>query len=259
MKTVIIEDEFVAAQSLERLLASIDEKIEVLAVLQSIEESVEWLTLNNTPDLVFMDIHLADGSSFSIFEKTDIRCPIIFTTAYDEYSLKAFEVNSIDYLLKPITRKNLEKALAKLKNLTSQANNPELISQLLDTLRFTKANYKSHFLIPYKDKLIPVSTDKIAYIYSEYKMAKIVTFNQQAYTLDISLEELSKQLDPDVFFRVNRQYILAHKAINDMSIWFGGKLSVNLSLPVPEKVIVSRARVSEFKNWYTLNARHSFS
>jgi len=255
MKTVIVEDEYIAAQSLQRLLASIDEEIEVLATLPSIEETVEWFSLHPTPELVFMDIHLADGSSFAIFEKIEIKCPIIFTTAYDEYSLKAFEVNSIDYLLKPINKKNLEGALDKLRNLTAQIYNEDLVSRLLKTLN-KKNVYKSHFLIPHKDKLIPVSTDKIAFIYSEFKMAKITTFDQHTYTLDVSLEELCRQLDPALFFRANRQYILSHKSIRDMSIWFGGKLSINLSLSTPEKVIVSRARVGEFKSWYMLNAQN---
>lgn len=255
MKAVIVEDEYVAAQSLQRLLVSIDENIEVLTVLQSIEEAIEWFSVNSAPDLVFMDIHLADGSSFAIFERIEIKSPIIFTTAYDEYSLKAFEVNSIDYLLKPINKSHLERALAKFKSLTAQTDNTKLVSQLLDTLkREPKFSYKSHFLIPYKDKLMPVPTDKIAFVYSEFKMAKIVTFDDRSYTLDTSLEDLCKQLDPTLFFRANRQFILSHKAIGDMSIWFGGKLSVNLTLPTPEKVIVSRARVGEFKNWYTLNA-----
>ncbi|MCC8145494.1 MAG: LytTR family DNA-binding domain-containing protein [Bacteroidales bacterium] len=251
MKAVIVEDEFVAAQSLQRLLESLEEEIRILTVLQSVEESVEWFTLNPAPDLVFMDIHLADGSSFSIFDKIRIECPIIFTTAYDEYSLKAFEVNSIDYLLKPINRKNMERALNKLKNLSSRNENVELLSNFLETFKQKKTNYKSHFLIPHKDKLIPLSTDQIAFIYSEYKMAKIVTFKNHTYTLDTSLDEISRQLDPSSFFRVNRQYILSHPSIDDIAIWFGGKLSVNLSIPTPDKVIVSRARVSEFKNWYT--------
>lgn len=253
VKAVIVEDEFVAAQSLQRLIASTDENIEVLTTLQSVEESVEWFSLNPAPDLVFMDIHLADGYSFAIFDKVKIECPIIFTTAYDEYSLKAFEVNSIDYLLKPINKKDLERALNKLKSFSSPANNSDLVAQIMESLNISKTAYKSHFLIPHKDKLIPVATEKIAYIYSEYKMAKITTFDQQNFTMDTSLDEISKQLDPILFFRANRQFILSHKAINDLSVWFGGKLSVNLSVPVPDKVIVSRARVSEFKHWYTQN------
>ena len=251
MKAVIVEDEFVAAQTLQRLIAEVDSDIQVIAILQSVEESIEWFSLNPSPDLVFLDIHLADGSSFSIFEKVNINCPIIFTTAYDEYSLKAFELNSIDYLLKPINKKGLEKAISKLKGLAFKNNNTDMISNILAVLNQTKAAYKSHFLIPHKDKLVPLAIDKIAFIYSELKMARIVTFDQQNYTIDISLDELSKQLNPSLFFRVNRQYILSHHAIQDISIWFGSKLSVNLIIPVPDKVIVSRARVPEFKDWYT--------
>ncbi len=250
MKAIIVEDEYVAAQSLQRLIEQVDESIEIIGVLQSIEESVEWFSLNKAPDLVFMDIHLADGSSFSIFEKVDIGCPIIFTTAYDEYSLKAFEVNSIDYLLKPINKKSLERALSKLKNLTSQQNNIDQVASLLASLKLPKAAHKTHFLIPHKDKLLPLAVEKIAYVYSELKMAKIVTFSHQHYVLDVSLDELSKQLDPTIFFRANRQFIVSHRAINDLSIWFNGKLSVNLSVETPERIIVSRARTSEFKAWY---------
>jgi len=257
MKAVIIEDEFVAAQTLQRLLESIESNIQILDVLQSIDDSVKWFSQNATPDLVFMDIHLADGYSFSIFEEVTIECPVIFTTAYDEYAMKAFEVNSIDYLLKPINKKDLERALTKYKNISSKMNNTDLVSHIIDTLKNTKAIYKSNFLIPHKDKLIPLSTDKIAYIYSEYKMAKIVTFNQQSYTLDMSLDELSRQLDPDLFFRANRQYLVAHKAVNDISVWFGGKLSVNLALSTPERIVISRARVADFKNWFTQNYKNT--
>ncbi len=251
MKAVIVEDEFIAAQSLQRLIASTDKNIEILVVLQSVEESIEWFSVHSAPDLIFMDIHLADGYSFSILEKVKIECPIIFTTAYDEYALKAFEVNSIDYLLKPITKKGLEKSLSKLQLFSSQEKNEELIGRLLASLNQAKPGYKSHFLIPHKDKLMPLPVDQIAYIYSEYKMAKMVTFDRQTYTLDTSLEELCKQLNPGIFFRANRQYILSHRAINDISIWFGGKLSINLILPVPDKIMVSRARVSDFKDWYS--------
>lgn len=251
MKAIIVEDEFVAAQALQLLLDELDKNIEVIAVLQSIEESIEWFTLHPAPDLVFLDIQLADGLSFSIFEKTHIKCPIIFTTAYDEYSLKAFEVNSIDYLLKPIHKKKLERALSKLEDLTFKNNNADLVAGLLASLKETKNSYKTHFLIPHKDKLIPVAIDKIAYIYSEFKMAKIVTFNQHTYTLDASLDEISKRLDPSLFFRVNRQYLLAHSAIVDISIWFGGKLSVNLTIPTLDHITVSRGRTAEFKLWYT--------
>ncbi|HEY5499724.1 MAG TPA: LytTR family DNA-binding domain-containing protein [Bacteroidales bacterium] len=252
MKAVVIEDELVASQNLQRLIIQTNEDIQVIAVLQTVEESVEWFTLNTPPDLVFMDIHLADGSAFSIFEKVKINCPIIFTTAYDEYALKAFEVNSIDYLLKPINTKTLERAIGKWRNLrATNEDQTDVISAMLSSLKQTKEVYKSHFLIPYKDKFIPLSVDTIACFYTENKMAKIVTVDNQTYTMDSTLEELFVQLNPSQFFRANRQYIVSHKAIKDLSTWFGSKLAINLLVPVPDKIIVSKARVSEFKAWYT--------
>jgi two-component system, LytTR family, response regulator LytT len=252
MKALIIEDELVAGQNLQRLISQLDDDIRVIAVLQSVEESIEWFSLNNTPDVVFMDIHLADGSAFSIFEKVQISCPIIFTTAYDEYALKAFEVNSIDYLLKPINQKNLERAVVKLRSLsTSKTDNADMISSVLAAFKQAKVVYKSNFLIPYKDKFIPLAIHRIACFYSENKMVKIITEENQVYNIDSSLEDLYTQLDPALFYRANRQYIVAHKAIKDISVWFGSKVSVNLFVTVPDKIIVSKARVSEFKAWYT--------
>ena len=248
MKAVIVEDELIAAQNLQRLIQQVDSDIEVIVVLQSVEESIEWFMLHPAPELVFMDIHLADGSSFSIFEKVEISCPIIFTTAYDEYALKAFEVNSIDYLLKPISLKNFERALSKFRSMVAaKDDNSELISHLLATFKQTKEAFKSNFLIPHKDKFIPLAVSKIACLYTENKMVNIVTDDQQIYHIDSSLEDLGNQLNPALFFRANRQYIVSHKAIKDISIWFGSKISINLYVNVPDKIIVSKARVSEFK------------
>lgn len=254
MNAIIIEDEYIAAQSLERLLHNIDENILVISTLQTVEESVEWLSSHDQPDLVFMDIHLSDGDSFAIFDRINIEAPIIFTTAYDEYALKAFEVNSIDYLLKPITRKDLEKALEKMKRLTHNGNNDKMIEQLVQSITAGKKQHKRNFLIPYKDKLIPLSTEDIAYISSEDKMARIVCFDQKSYTMDLSLDELMRQLSPQQFFRANRQYIIAHRAISDIVIWFNGKLALTLLSPTPDRVIVSRARAGQFKEWYVDNA-----
>jgi len=252
MKAVIVEDEIVAAQNLQRIIGQLANDIEIIALLQSVEESVEWFTLNQAPDLVFMDIHLSDGSSFSIFEKVTINCPIIFTTAYDEYALKAFEVNSVDYLLKPINIKNFERAITKFRSLSqSQTGSTESLANLLASFKQAKEVYKSNFLIPVKDKLIPLAVDKIACFYTENKMVKIITKDNQSYHMDTTLEDLIHQLDPMQFFRANRQYIVSHNAIKDISIWFGSKLSINMTVEVPEKIIVSKARVSEFKAWYT--------
>ena len=252
MKAVIIEDELVATQNLQRLISQVTDDIQVIAVLQSVEESIEWFSLNKSPDVLFLDIHLADGSAFSIFEKVQIQCPIIFTTAYDEYALKAFEVNSIDYLLKPINQKNLERSLLKLRSLhTTKIDNADMISNVLAAFKDTKKIYKSNFLIPHKDKFIPLAIHKIACFYTENKMVKIITEDNQSFNIDSSLEDLYLQLDPSQFFRANRQYIVSHKAIKDISVWFGSKVSINLYATVPEKIIVSKARVSEFKTWYT--------
>lgn len=252
MKAVIIEDELVASQNLQRLISQLANDIQVIAILQSVEESIEWFSLNAAPDVLFMDIHLADGSAFSVFEKVQVLCPVIFTTAYDEYALKAFEVNSIDYLLKPINQKSLERAILKLRNLGSaKTDNTEMISNVLAAFKQSKMTYKSNFLIPHKDKFIPLAIHKIACFYSENKMVKIITEDHQIFNIDSSLEDLYTQLDPLQFFRANRQFIISHKAIKDISVWFGSKVSVNLFVDVPEKIIVSKARVSEFKTWYT--------
>lgn len=249
MKAVIIEDEIVAAQALQSLIQEVQSETRILAVLQTIEESVEWFEDNPMPDLVFMDIHLADGSSFAIFDKVAITCPIVFTTAYDEYALKAFEVNSIDYLLKPINKADLERALNKYKNLTVQAERPSL-EGLLAQMSGLKKNYKTCFLIPERDKLIPLATSNIAFIYIDTKTVKAIAMDGHTYYLNQTLDEIMAQLDPAVFFRANRQFIIARNAVKDLSVWFGNKLAINLIVPVPERIVVSKARVGEFKSWF---------
>jgi len=251
MKVVIIEDEVIAAQTLQRLIGEIRSDFEVQAVLQTVEESVEWFGLNPMPDLAFMDIHLADGSSFGIFEKVSIDCPIIFTTAYNEYALEAFEVNGIDYLLKPINKSRLAKAITKFGNISFRSDNTQMIYDLVQSLNEKQSRRKTHFLVPHKDKLLPLAVEDIAYFQADMKIARATTFDGKNYSLDYSLEELMKNLDPEQFFRVNRQFIVAHEAITDLSQWFTGKLSVNLKVPVPEKILVSKARVSDFKAWFT--------
>lgn len=253
MKVVIIEDEVIAAQTLRRLITEIRSDLEVQAVLQTVEESVEWLGENPMPDLVFMDIHLADGSSFGIFEKINIDCPIIFTTAYNEYALDAFEVNGIDYLLKPINKTRLAKAITKFGNISFRSDNTQMIYDLVQSLNEKQSRRKTHFLVPHKDKLLPLAVDDIAYFQADMKIGRATTFDGKNYSLDYSLEELMKNLDPDQFFRVNRQFIVSHMAISDLSQWFTGKLAVNLKVPVPEKILVSKARVSDFKAWFTRN------
>lgn len=254
MRAVIVEDEFGAAQSLRNLIEEVSSDIDIITVLQSIEDSIEWFGSNPVPDLVFMDIHLADGSSFSIFEYVSISCPIIFTTAYDQYALKAFEVNSVDYLLKPVDREHLERAIGKLQMMKGSkelANeNSLMIERLIAQMREASA-YKSAFLIPVGDKLIPLSIKNIAYIYTEDKIVQIVDFDGKERYIDKTLDELYLQLDPKKFFRANRQYIVSLEAVKDVSLWLNGRLSVNLSVKTPEKIFVSRLNAKAFRAWLT--------
>lgn len=250
MKALIIEDEVMAAKALKKLLGDVSPDTDVVAVLESIEDSVEWISKHPMPDLMFMDIHLADGSSFAIFDRVTITCPVIFTTAYDEYALKAFEVNSIDYLLKPISREALDRALRKFHELAETRFDQTKINLILSQLGDRK-KYKSCFLLPERDKYIPVSVEDIAYIYIDAKSVKLVTLDQKAFYLSHTLDDLMAEIDPHLFFRANRQFIVSRKTIKDVSVWFGNKLAINLSVETPEKIIVSKARVGEFKSWFT--------
>lgn len=250
MKALIIEDEVLAAQSLQKLITEVAPDTEIIGVLQSIEESVAWFDENPMPDLVFMDIHLADGSSFAIFEQTQITCPIIFTTAYDEYALKAFEVSSIDYLLKPINRNDLMRAMNKYNNLVSAKSfNSQSLLEVIQKFK-TNKNYRSCFLVPERDKLIPLPTANIAFIYIGDKSVKTITLDEHTYYMSQTLDEIMSQLNPNDFFRANRQFIVSRKAIKDMTIWFGNKLSLNLLVKIPEDIIISKAKVAEFKTWF---------
>ncbi|MCD8193690.1 MAG: LytTR family DNA-binding domain-containing protein [Tannerellaceae bacterium] len=252
MKVVIIEDEKAAVRNLRALLSEQEKEMEILAEPDSVTESIDWFRTQPMPGLLFMDIHLADGSAFEIFEFVDITCPVIFTTAYNEYALKAFKVNSIDYLLKPIGQEDIRKALQKLEQLTGTAGSPQPdYHNLLKVLR-QKESYKTHFLVPVKgDKLLPLPVETIFYFHIEDGMVKAVTRDNQSFTLPHNLDELTGSLDPATFFRVNRQYLVARKAVLDIDLWFNSRLSVNLRVPVKEKIVVSKARVAEFKEWFT--------
>jgi len=247
MKILIIEDEPLAAQMLQKQIMEVEPEAEITAKLQSIEESMEWLSNNPMPDLMFADIHLADGSAFAIFENIDVSCPVIFTTAYDEYALKAFEVNSIDYLLKPISKEDLARAFNKYHNLGMKAANTKL--PLVSTDNEQK-KYKSSFLIPNRDRLIPMNVNDIAFIYTGTKNVKVTMFDKTSFVLNLNMDEIMSQLDPAKFFRANRQFIVAKTAIKDLTVWFGNRLALNLKVETPEDILVSKARASEFKEWF---------
>lgn len=251
MKVLIVEDETLAADNLVKILMEIG-SIEVIAVLESVIETVEWFKQNEEPEILFLDIHLADGSAFEIFEKVEISCPVIFTTAYDEYALKAFKVNSIDYLLKPLEFNAVTRSLEKHKRLiTPSISSVNDLRILIDYFKEQKP-YISNFLIHAKgDKLIPLNTDAVMYFFIDYGTVKAVTAESKSFTMDKTLDEITEMLDPHLFFRVNRQYIISRKAIRDMDLWFNQRLSVNLKVSVPEKIVISKARIQEFKTWFT--------
>lgn len=249
MKALIIEDEILASKHLQLVLEEVGD-ISVITILESVAETIEWFRKNPPPDIVFMDIHLADGSAFEIFKDVNISCPIIFTTAYDEYALKAFKVNSIDYLLKPIEVSDVQDSLKKLKGLSVSENFKTALNNIIASYRRT-SKYKNNFLIPSKgDKLIPVRTSDLAYFYIDAGIVKAFSADGKTYNFDHTLDELTGLLDPELFFRANRQYIISRTSIKDIDIWFNSRLSVNLKIVVPEKILISKARITEFKKWF---------
>jgi DNA-binding LytR/AlgR family response regulator len=249
MKALIIEDEVLASKHLKLVLDEVGD-ITIISVLESVRETVNWFSKNPQPDIVFMDIHLSDGSAFEIFNQIRITCPIIFTTAYDEYALKAFKVNSIDYLLKPIEINDVKESLRKLKEISASETMQNAVNNLIETFK-KGTKYKTHFLIPVKgDKLIPVQTDDLACFYVDAGTIKAVTCEGKSYSLDYTLDELTELLDPGLFFRANRQYLISRKSIKDIDLWFNSRLSVNLKVTVPEKIVISRGRIQEFRHWF---------
>lgn len=249
----IIEDEKAALRNLKAVINEVSAGLEIIGETDSIVDTIEWFQTHPMPELVFMDIHLADGSAFEVFEHVEVKCPIIFTTAYDEYALRAFHVNSIAYLLKPINRNDLQNALDKLETLCGTAGGQAPPFDFMKVMHELKKeeSYKTHFLVPAKgDKLIPISVNDILFFYISDGIVKAVDRHADAYIFSQSLDELVELLNPRDFFRVNRQYLIAKKAITDVSLWFNGRLVINLKVPVPEKIIVSKAKVSEFKDWF---------
>ena len=250
MDVVIIEDEFLAVKNLQAIFKEIG-NIKVVATFETIDESVDWFNTNAHPDLVFMDIHLADGSAFEIFERTVINCPVIFTTAYDEYAIRAFKVNSIDYLLKPIDKNAMLQAILKFRNLSAMGGANAEIQKLTSFFK-QKVNYTTSFLVSAKsDKLIPLPVERIAFFFIDSGITKTFTFDGTKYNLDNALEEVENMLDPSLFFRANRQFIINRNAIEDVDLWFNGRLSVNLKVKVPERILISKAKSASFKEWLT--------
>lgn len=249
MKILIVEDENLAAKRIRKMAEELAPDIEILGVTDSILSTVSWLKENAAPDLIFMDIELADGQCFEIFNQVQVKSLIIFTTAYDEHALKAFKLNSIDYLLKPVNADDLKAAYEKFLSIRQPETPPFNLAPLLTALMGTSTNYKQRFLIKQGQKLVPVETNSIAYFYTEDKISFLKTFQDQRYMVDHSLDELEKMLNPDLFFRANRQFIICPAALDSIHHHFNGKLKIVLKPSTSDEVFVSRERAGEFKSW----------
>jgi DNA-binding LytR/AlgR family response regulator len=248
MKTIIIEDEKLAAERLEELIHEIDSSIEISAKLTSVEQSVKYLKQNKS-DLIFLDIQLEDGLSFSIFEKFDVDVPIIFTTAYDQYAIKAFKLNSIDYLLKPIKKDELREALNKYKNIkTSYLMDFE---EIIRSIQNKEVDYKKRFLIQYGQKIKKVEIDEAAYFYAMDKNVFLTTLKGNTFPVDFTLDKLQEVIDPEKFFRINRKMIVSFESIKNMIPYSRSRIKIELNPPEPPNVeaLVSVERSSEFKKW----------
>lgn len=251
MKVLIIEDEELAVKKLQKTLTAVDPGAVVVGTADSIQTSVEWLENNPAPDLILMDIELADGQSFEIFNLTEVKSPVIFTTSYDEYALKAFKVNSIDYLLKPIQKEELATALNKYKKM-NPGESPELS---LDTLvkqlqqKLQPKEYRKRFLVKHAQRLVSVETDDIAFFYSDGRLNFFKTFDNKKYVVDYTMDELEDMLDPKQYFRISRSFYVSVRSIDKIDDYFGNRLILGLKPEVDKEALVSREKVTDFKKW----------
>lgn len=250
MNIVIIEDEELAARRLEGMINNFDPSVNVLAKLESIEDAVEWFRNHPEPDLIFLDIHLEDGLSFEIFEKVSIKSPIIFTTAYDEFAIRAFKLKSIDYLLKPLTQQDLNAAILKYKDWNESMRSVIDVSSLYDLITFSRQpQYKNRFSVAVGQKLKTIPVEEISYFYSASGITFIVTKDKMEYAVEYSLDKLKEELDPKQFFRINRQYLVSLKSIANVHIFPKSHLKIDLNPPASEETFVSLDRVTQFKAW----------
>lgn len=253
MHILIIEDEKAAATRLRNQIRAIRPSYQVAGCADSIETAVEWLRTEVAPDLIFLDVQLSDGLCFKIFEQVKISVPVVFTTAFDAYAIKAFELNSIDYLLKPINPGQLEQAIRKFEsfNQTVRATICEdQMLQLIAAMRKEKEIYKSRFLVPQRDGYIPVLTKDIAYLMSEDNNLTITTFTGEKYVYHDSLDRLEKELDPVVFWRANRSFIISAQAVKKAHNYFNYKIKLELYPESKKDVLISRNKVTAFKSWF---------
>ena len=250
MTVLIIEDEIQAAKRLENLVKELISQVSVLSKIDSVKKAVEWIRVNPPPDLIFMDIQLADGISFQIFEQCEVKSPVIFTTAYDEYALKAFKVNSIDYILKPVDKDELASALRKYHALSSGGSRSATrLENLEQALQMLTRKYKTRFVIKVGEHLRTIEVQDILYFVSVEKATFCHTVDQRKHILDFTLDQLEGLMDPQRFFRINRKYIVSAESILDMVSFTNSRLKLVLKKSDDHEIIVARERVQEFKDW----------
>lgn len=258
MKVLIIEDEAPAVRALSNILSDIDDTIVILAVLSSVTEALNWFGRNDMPDLIFSDIQLADGLCFEIFEKISVMSPVIFCTAFDEYLMDAFESNAVSYIMKPINRQKVEKALEKFDRLRSafeqspstQVFDHSITPGSLETLlQVLKCRYKSTLLINYKDRIIPMQAADITFFYLKHNILYVHIKDNRKYFLNSTLDELELIMDPSLFYRANRQFLINRNFISGVERFFARKLVVKMINDTPENIVISKAKSSGFLKW----------
>jgi DNA-binding LytR/AlgR family response regulator len=257
MKILIVEDEDLAVKKLQKALSGVDVSSQVVGVTDSIKATAEWLQQHPAPDLILMDIELADGQSFEIFNLVEVKSPVIFTTSYDEYALKAFKVNSVDYLLKPIQKEELQAAMDKYKKLQSSYNNNKSgdaglsIDNLVKELqrKLQPKEYRKRFLVKQAQKLVSIDVDDIAYFYSDGRLNFFKTTDNKKFVVDYTMDELEEMLDAEKYFRISRAFYVSIGCIDQIHDYFGNRLMLHLVPAVDKEALVSREKVTEFKKW----------
>jgi len=247
MTILIFEDENLAAEKLKNTLLEIDPAFEIIGTLRSVESAAEWLLQNAAPDLIISDIKLLDGLSFEIFQQVKVNVPVIFTTAYDQFAIRAFEVNSVDYLLKPVQKDKLALSLQKFQERKGTAPLPyEAVLKMLQTAR---PEFKSRFMVRIGQRITAIPVEDIAYFFSESKLTYIVTDDNRRYPFDLPLDEIDQQLNPKSFFKINRQYIVSFGSIAGIHPYFKGRIKLKLAPDQPDEIIVSSETTPAFKKW----------
>ncbi len=249
MNILILEDEEPAALRLKKQLLEIEPTAQILDILVSVRSAVEWLNTHAAPDLMFLDINLADGSSFEIFEKLNVESPIIFITAYDEYAIKAFKLNSVEYLLKPFKKEELVSAINKYKKIYGGKKELPDIRMLIDTMKEKQDPFKKRFLIRYGEHIKTIDISQVAYFYTEEKINFLKTKDNHSYPIDYNLDKLDTMLDPERFFRINRQFIISIESIGEMFSYSKSRVKIILIPPIEMDTIVSTERSPHFKEW----------